>query len=669
MVDKKKKDKKDNFWKYVIIYPIVIGIMSLLLFLWNPILGALAFLTTIFLSFYAYDRERKNANLAKNLIENLEISFDEITKNAVFAMPFSMAVLNKEGKFLWYNNDFKKTFSIQDSLLGKLFSSLVPEFHIKDVLEKKIDHFQTKVAEESIEFHYNITKTNMDTLILLYGINNTENEEIRRKWLEEQLTCWNVYFDNYDELRAKMNELDRPVVFATVDRLLNAYAQAYDGFLIKYESDRYMILMEAMYFQKARKERFYVLDEVRAIDSPLEATLSIGIGYGDKTPDILHSEARQAIDIALSRGGDQVVMKDGENLDYFGGKNQATQKYSKVKARVIANAVNQFIDEANQVFIMGHQNADMDSFGSCLGMLHMVEYRRKKAYIVLDEISPAISNLYDKALGELVGLEKKILSPQEAEARLEEKDLIMVLDNHRKASCAGPSLLDHNHRILIIDHHRRGRGYIEDAAISYIEPYASSTSELVTELISYSRDEINIPQVVAEGLLAGITVDTKNFFYQTGARTFEAAALLKRQGADSIVIKQLFKDDYELVKYKSEIISHAKLYGDHILIGRFDHDFEGATLIASQAADDLLCVRKIDASFVLAMIKDKVHISARSLGGVSVQLIMERIGGGGHLTAAATQLDLDIDQAEDLLKKAIDEYFEEEGLNEGNITK
>lgn len=661
---KKRKKHAENFnWGDVIVSPVLAGLMSIGLFLWSPIAGVLGLLATGFIFYHAYQQEREAKQAVVDAIEDLDLDFDEITKNAVFGMPFPMAVLNQEGLFLWYNSSFKSTFGIEESLLGKGFKAVFPTVTLDTLSKKESAPFRSSMDDKVFLFYHNITKTyNDQKLILLYGVDNSEDEAVREAWMNEKMVVWTIYFDNYDEIRAKTPEQDRPMVFAQIDRQINSYAHKYDAFVVKYESDRYMLVMEYEYFQLAEREKFHVLEDVRSLqlEEKIKPTLSIGIGLGAQLPALLQKEARAAIDIALSRGGDQVVIKDGEELRYFGGKNQATERYTKVKARVMSNAITQFIDEADHVMIMGHKNPDMDSFGACLGMLSLVRSHKKKGYIVLDEVTPAIENLHAKAISAISDLSSFILTPEEGMKKLTPASLVLVLDNHRHDSTACPELLDRGNRIIIIDHHRRGGDYIKEAVISYIEPYASSSSELVTEIFSYNEENYKMPRVVAEGLLAGITVDTKNFFYQTGIRTFEAAALLKRYGADSIVIKQLFKDDYELVRYRSEIISTAEHYGHNTIIGQFNRDLEGSTLIASQAADDLLNIRGINASFVLTPAHGRIHISARSLGDVSVQLIMEKIGGGGHLTSSATQLDISMEAAMKMLKEAITEYFEEE---------
>lgn len=653
----------------ITIIAVLNAIIAIALYVLHPIAGVIGTVICGYLVYNAWLKEKEYATVAKRAIEEMNEDFDEVTKNAVFGMPFPMAVLNEEGSFLWYNVNFKRVFGIQESVLGQNFRVTFPDVEIKQLKQKTEIPFKIELDEKIYLFYHNITDgVNRDRLILLYGVDNTENENIRRDWFNQQPVIAQIYIDNYDDIRSKTAESDRPILFAQIDRAINEFAMAHDALLLKYESERYLLVTDRGMFAKMEKEKFRFVEQVHALKrgNGVVPTLSVGVALGASEPGNLIQEARSAMDIALSRGGDQVVIKEGENLRFFGGKNQATGRHNKVKARVVAHDIEKLIEECDKVFVMGHTNPDMDSFGACLGMHALVHFLKKPSFIVLDEVTPAIDNLYNKAVKEWEGLGECILDPQQAVAAATPSSLVIVLDNHRRFSTACPELVHEDAKVVIVDHHRRGRDYISSAVISYIEPSASSASELVTEILSYIGEKIKLPQVAAEGLLAGITVDTKNFFYQTGVRTFEAAALLKSQGADSIVIKQLFKDDYQLVRYRSEVIANARIFEHHTIIGRFDHEIEGSSLIASQAADDLLNIRGIDASFVLTRIPGKTHISARSLGAVSVQLIMERIGGGGHLTASATQLAMSPDEAEDQLKKAIREYFEEESDSEGN---
>ncbi|MDD7593764.1 MAG: DHH family phosphoesterase [Peptoniphilaceae bacterium] len=650
-------------WGEVLIVPLIALAMTVGLFRLSPFAGLAGLVAMGFLGYHSYVREKETVDRAVRAIEELDMRFDEVTKNAVFSMPFPMAVLNGEGRFLWYNATFRDVFDIRETLLGKAHTEIFPELTVTQLRDKAETQFAIDVNDCNFHFYHNVTEArNDETLILLYGIDNTEDEEIRRRYLAEQTVIAVILFDNYEEVRKATPEQNRPILFALIDRKLSDFAAGYEASLVKYEPDRYLLVTTREWLDKMKQDKFPILESMRDVphDASVRPTCSIGVGVGLSSPAEMLDEARQALDVALARGGDQAVIKSGEDIDYYGGKNQATQRYTKVKARVMSNTLRSFIEQADQVYICGHQNPDFDAFGASLGMLAFTEATGVPATIVLDSVPAAIENLYDRVVAELPEIREHIVFADAIRQPAGQGSLVIVLDNHRHDAVAAPLLLDGDARIIIIDHHRRGSGYIQNAEISYIEPSASSTSEMITELISYQEEEVALPKVIAEGLLAGITVDTKNFFYQTSTRTFEAAAYLKRRGADSMMIKEVFKDPWDLVRYRSEILANAAPFRPHIMIGRFEEEIPGATLIASQAADDLLGVRDIEASFVLARADGKTHISARSMGEISVQLIMEKLGGGGHLTAAATRLPDDMETAQHKLEDAIVAYLEEE---------
>lgn len=410
------------------------------------------------------------------------------------------------------------------------------------------------------------------------------------------------------------------------------------------------------------KKKFDILDQIREIDkgNKISITLSMGIGVNGKNPNENHEFAKAAIDIALGRGGDQAVIKEDHNLRFYGGKTQAIEKRNRVKARVIAHALMQLIDQSEKVFVMGHRNADMDSFGASIGIVSAARMRGKKGYIVLNSITPAIKNIYNRLLKEEPDYLNYIIMPEEAEEMIDESSLMVVVDNHKPSFTEAPKLLELTNKVVLIDHHRRGAEFIKDPILTYLEPYASSTCELVTEILYYMEDKLQLSPFEADALLAGITVDTKNFTFQTGVRTFEAASILRRAGADTSSVKQLFKDDYDIFVKKAEIVRNSKILYNRIVIGRLEMDSEDSVLIAAQCANDLLNISGIEASFVLTYSGGKVHISGRSLGSISVQLILERLGGGGHLTSAATQISgHTMEEVEKMLIDAIDDYLKE----------
>ncbi|WP_296142536.1 DHH family phosphoesterase [uncultured Anaerococcus sp.] len=667
---KNNSNKANENIFYTMILPVI---TSVGIFYYNQIFGAIAILGCGALYFFLQNQRDYNEKAIQRYVDDVHLSFDSITKNLVFEMPFPIAVLNDGANIKWHNGYFRNLFPGED-LVGVDIKKLISDFEDTDFSDKDVIQPITIVIDDkSMQFYFStvFNEELKTTETFLYGIDNSYDESIKQLFKDKRLVFFTVYLDNYEDLRSSTNSVNRPQVLGAVDRIINEYFNGHNGIVRKYENDRYMVIMEYQDYQQIHDEKFSILDDIREIEAgnTINPTLSIGAGISGANPSEIYGDSRVAIEIALSRGGDQAVVKIDDNYEYFGGKSKATEKTSKVKSRVISGALRRMINASSEVYIMGHNNPDMDSFGSSLGVYEGVRFLGKDAYIVLNEVPRQIENMYASTTSTLEELEGNILTEDQALARIKPSSLVVVCDNHRKNSTEAPSLIEKTDQIFIIDHHRRGNDYIKKATISYIEPYASSASELVTEILNYLDEDFKARTSIAESLLAGITVDTKNFVYQTGVRTFEAASILKRWGADSVYIKRMFKDDFEIVKYKSEVIADSSIVNDMIAIAHFNRDIDGSSLIASQAADDLLTIKGVKASFVLTKANNKIHISGRSLGDISVQLILERIGGGGHLTAAATQLDMSMENAEDMLKKAINEYLREEEENESNTNR
>lgn len=667
MKEKLRYFTKENYI-FILILPLII---SIILFFYEKIFATIGLILVVLLYFYIRKIDDNNEDFFQAYIDELDYSFDEITKNVVFQMPFPIVILEDGKTIKWHNSNFKELFEAKN-LIGKSVNNFITDFSQIDFSKQSTDPITVDIYDKVYEFYYSTIKREKfdDELTFVYGIDNTSDENIKKIFKDRRLVVLTMYIDNFDDLRQSTKASDRSSLTGEIDRIIMNYFEKFGAMVRKYENDRYMVMIHYDDYKKIYDSKFKILDLVREVKkgNSIQPTLSVGVGLSGSKPIDIYEESRISIDIALSRGGDQVVIKEGDNYEYFGGKSKATEKISKVRSRVISQALKRMVETSSKVFVMGHNNPDMDSFGSALGIYEGIKSIGKECYFVLNEVNKPIENIYNRTVEDLEGFRENVVTEIKALELMDQGSLVIVTDNHRKNSTEAPSLIDKTEQIVIIDHHRRGNDYIRNATISYIEPYASSASELVTEILNYFDESFKARVPVAEALLAGLTVDTKNFVYQTGVRTFEAASILKRWGADSIIIKRMFKDDFEIVKYKSEVIADSTVVNDFIAIGHFNREMDGSTLIASQAADDLLNIKGVKASFVLTRSNDKIHISGRSLGDISVQLILERIGGGGHLTSAATQLDMSIEEAEIMLKKAIKEYLEEEvEKNEDNI--
>lgn len=649
------------------IYLVVIGGLIIILGLFQPILGAIGGLLLGYLIFHNVKNLHKKEQEFTRYVESLSNEFESATKHAIFNMPFPLIIVDEKGSVNWYNTPFLKMVEEED-ILHENILDIIPELNIGPVLRgESTEALDVKYKERHYRVYPNFVDTKkastMDnTIIMLYWVDNTEYVQLSQRYDSEKLVIALVYVDNYDDVRNSTPDINRPLVMAEIDKDINTYFSKYNGITRKYENDKYFIVIENSGFKNIEAKKFDILDHMRELNlgNTIPITLSMGVGADGNNPFNSYEKALAAIDIALGRGGDQAVVQIGTGLSFYGGRTKAMEKRNKVKARVIGYALRQLIDQADRVFVMGHKNPDMDSFGAGIGVLRAIEDRNKEGHLVLRGENPSIKNIYERMARKQPQLLDKIISPDEAMDLANEDSLMIVVDNHKPSFTEEPQLLDIINKVVVIDHHRRGVEFIKDPVLTYLEPYASSTCELVTEVLSYMSDRINLTKFEAEALLAGITVDTKNFSFQTGVRTFEAASTLKRAGADTTIVRQLFRDDFNTFIYKAEVIRSSKIIYGTIAIGRLETEMEDSILIAAQAANELLNINGVEASFVMTYINNRIHISGRSLGNISAQLILEKLGGGGHLTSAGAQLDnLNMDEVEKILINTVDEYLKE----------
>ncbi len=471
-----------------------------------------------------------------------------------------------------------------------------------------------------------------------------------------------IFIDNYAEVLDDVEGVKHPLLTALIERKINAMANNVGGIVKKLEKDKYIFIFSQEKLEYLKDTKFSILDKIREIDmgNKLPVTLSIGIGINGKTLSESMEYARASIDLALSRGGDQVIIKDIDNYSFFGGNSAELNINTRVRARVKAFALMDLIQACSNVIIMGHKNSDLDCIGSEIGVYKIVSYLGKECNIVLNKVTTSIKSFYERVLAETDYAEKAFVNGDEAMMKIRENTLLIVVDTHKQSICEYPKLIDKAKKIVVFDHHRKGTEFIENSVLTYHEPYASSTCELITEMFLYMNRDISLLNIEADGLLAGITVDTKNFAFKTGTKTFEAAAYLKRKGADTIRVKILFQNSIEYYALKAKVIEGMETFNRNMAIAVSESNIENPPLLAAQVSDELLNIKGIEASFVLCENEDKINISARSLGKINVQLIMEKLGGGGHQTVSAAQVkNVDIEEAIALLKKVINEYLQE----------
>ena len=631
---------------------------------YNPIIGGIGIFVLMYLIYHHWKIQHDRKEMWTKYIESLSSDIDSVTKHAILNLPIPLVIVEFDGSISWYNPKFSEMVDTRD-LLESHIEDLIAGFKLDNILQEKKDMvIEVTIKDRHYKVLYNIVKIASDYepryIIMLYWIDSTHFHNLKVKYNEEKPNIALVQVDNYDDVLHSMEESKRPLVIAELDRRISLWASRMNASLKRFQKDKYIVVFENKFLERLESKRFAILDEIREIQvgNEIPITLSIGVGVNGKSPVQLEEYARAGLDLALGRGGDQAVVKKIDSLEFYGGKTKAVEKRNKVKARVIAHALRQLIDQSDKVVIMGHRYADMDSFGAAIGVYRAAKNRGKDAFIVFDGVNPSIENLYHriKEHGEY-----KLIDCEEVLNRLEKNTLVVVVDTHRPSFTQCPEALQRVDKVVLIDHHRRGTEFIENAVLTYLEPYASSTCELVTEILQYMEDKLNIEKVEAEALLAGISVDTKNFSFKTGVRTFEAASLLRRAGADTTHVRQLFQDDLQTFVAKAHVVKHAEDIGRNIAISMCPRGTHNETLVVAQAADELLDIKGITASFVIGgRDSNEIFISGRSLGDINVQVILEKLGGGGHLTTAGAQLkDVTMDEAKEILKKAIDEYFEE----------
>lgn len=661
------KDRKPILLSDTTIYLIIIGILLIVLAFYQPILSVIGVAFLGYLIFYnikSISRKRKEFT---KYIEGLTDEFESATKHAIFNMPFPLVMLDENGHITWYNTSFLNMMD-EDELLNQDISNFIPEIKMSNIdEEKEMEAINIKIDGRNYVVYPNFidtskTESKNNKILMLYLVDNTEFINLKEDYEDEKLVSIVAYVDNYDDVKNNTPDISRPLLLAEIDKNINSYFSRYGGIVRKYENDRYFIVIENSAFKNIQEKKFDILDQMRELDlgNTIPITLSIGVGVDGKNPFDSYKRSSGAVDVALGRGGDQAVVQFENQLSFYGGKTKAVEKRNKVKARVIGYALRELIDGTDKVFVMGHKNPDMDSFGAGIGVLRAIADRGKQGYLIISGENPSIKNIYDKMRIEQPELLGNILTPEEGLEIADENSLLVVVDNHKPSFTEEPELLDIIPKVVVIDHHRRGAEFIKDPVLTYLESYASSTCELVTEVLSYMSNKVNLTKFEAEALLAGITVDTKNFSFQTGVRTFEAASILKRAGADTVSVRQFFRDDYNTFIHKAEVIKSSKIIFDIIAIGRLEEEMDDSLLIAAQSANELLNINGVEASFVMTYVNEKLHISGRSLGNISVQLILERLGGGGHLTSAGTQLNnVTMDEAEEILEETIDKFLRE----------
>ncbi|SET01843.1 c-di-AMP phosphodiesterase, consists of a GGDEF-like and DHH domains [Natronincola peptidivorans] len=662
--------RNSRFFKMLVpdtrIYLFIITVLIIVISIYNHIIGIVGIFLLTYLIYYNLKTTNIRREEWTQYIEGLSSDIDSATKQSILNMPIPLTMVEIDGTIKWYNRKFLEVVGTQ-GILEKDIDDIVPSFDLQSILKEDTEKTKkAKIQDRSFRVLYNVIKTgkSYDTsyVIMLYWVEDTKYQLLKKKHNEEKLVTALIQIDNFDEVMQTTEDANKPLVIAEIDHKLNLWVNKGKGFMRKYADDKFLAVFDKEDLEKLEIKRFDILDEVREINvgNKIPITLSVGIGTDGKTPMETFEFANGAKDLALGRGGDQAAVKKNDKISFYGGKTKAVEKRTKVKARVIAYALRELIEQSSGVIVMGHKHADLDALGAALGIYRAAKNRDKDASIVLSGNNPSIGCLYEKIISR-EEYKKNIITCEEAKTKMDDNTLVVVVDTHRPNFTECPELLEKTDNVVVIDHHRRGTEFIENTVLTYHETYVSSTSEMVTEILFYMEEKVKIEMIEAEALLAGIAIDTKNFTFKTGVRTFEAAALLRRAGADTTAVKQLFQDDLNTVIARGEVVKKADIVRDVVAISTYEEEIEASPLIAAQAADELLNIKGVQASFVLGKKDDKmIYISGRSMGDINVQVILEKLGGGGHLTVAGAQLeDITMEEAKKKLENTIEEYFEE----------
>lgn len=583
--------------------------------------------------------------------------------NMLFA-PLPMMVFNPDTEeILWFNDLFTELPNVDKEIYDARVQDVIPDFATHWLLEGKTEYPEPFVWNGRLYRIFGaLSKTSEDwnegVLATTYWMDVTDLERLRTTLDNERPVVAILMIDNYEDLMKACPESKRSAVLAAVDEQIDQWVDSSEALLVKYDRDRYLMVFTQQVYELLAEKRFSILDTVRTVQAGegVSATLSLGVGRDAAGFDALFKNANLALEMALSRGGDQAVVKDRMNFEFYGGRAKATEKRTKVKSRVMANALGELIDDATNVYVMGHQYADMDTLGAAAGICAVARKKQKAVRIVMDTENNSVHPMLRK-IRDLPEYKDVFIGGGDAFLRVQPGTLLVVVDTNRPASVESEPLLESCNRVAVIDHHRRGSSYIEKMALNYHEPYASSACELVAELLQYLLEPGELLRAEAEALLAGMVLDTKNFTNRTGSRTFEAAAYLRREGADTQDVQRMFQSDLQSMIARYAIIRQAELYREDLAIAAIDEECERVT--AAKAADELLTLSGVQASFVFYPKDGGVYISARSMGEVNVQVIVETLGGGGNSGSAGGQLpDVTVEEVAQRLREAIDAYYE-----------
>ena len=666
----KNKMNLDKLVSRTKVYLIIIAIILIILSVIEHRAIMPSILVYILIVIYTIWSNNKRQSEISEHINELTLNVDKAAQSTIINSPFPLVVIETNGNIIWKSSNFIKEFANID--IGVTLNDIIKELKLNIQKGKNKNNFSIcesmrigdrnyKIIAEHTKLKEKEHKDSQEYMATIYFLDETNYIELLKKYNDSRTCIGIIVIDNYEELMQRATEEEKLKITAGAEKKMYAWINKYNGLLIKSERDSYVAIFDQYNLEKIKEEKFEILDEIKEIKTQenIQLTLSIAISENEKTNLDEYKSAKAIIDIALGRGGDQAIIKQEGKYYFFGGRTQEIEKRTKVKARIVAQALEELIKEASNVIIMGHTNSDIDAMGASMGVYRIADTLGKEVYIV-NETNGTSLDTFIEELKQNPNYNNVIIDKNESLSKINEESLLIVVDTDKKNYVEVPELLEKTSKIVVIDHHRRGTDYIENSILTFHEVYASSACELVTELVEYTETNVKLETFEVEALYAGIMMDTKNFTFKTGVRTFEAAAFLRKCGVDIIKVKKWFQSDLETYNKISEIVAKSEILDDVIAISIYGEEDSDANIICAKAADELLTISNITASFVIGKMEDKICISGRSIGDINVQLILEKLGGGGHITVAGAQIEgMTQEEVKQELINRINEYFTE----------
>lgn len=640
-----------------LIYPCIMSVVLFVVGIWITVIdsdaGSIILSLAIVYLIFTIVMYVVNQKLVMQELIKFAVDYAQVQKELLDDMVIPYGLIDRQGNILWQDGEMSH-------LLRREYGKRVPEV-FKEITDEHLelgdeikemhinfkDHFyRVQLKRVDTDKAFNNTEIldieNQEYVIAMYMFDETRLRKIEKENFDQKLVVGLIYIDNYEEVLQSVEDVRASLLAALIDRKINKFVANIDGIVRKLEKDKYFMVLKRQSLEAIRSEKFDIVDDVKtvSIGNELQVTISIGIGMGAETYGQLCDYSRAAMDLALGRGGAQAVVKDGENVYYYGGKTKQVEKNTRVKARVKAHALREIIETKESLLIMGHKLSDIDALGAAVGIYKAARLFNKPAHIVLNDVTASLRPMVDRFLDSEDYGPEVFVNSEEAVDIMNSGTLVVVVDVNRPSRTECPELLKMTKSVVVLDHHRQTSEIIENALLAYIEPYASSTCEMVAEILQYIQDGIRLRPLEADAMYGGIVIDTNNFVQKTSVRTFEAAAFLKRHGADVIRVKKLFRDNFSDYKWRADSVSRAEIFLDCFAITVSESEgVQSPTVLGAQIANELLDINGIEASFVLTEYNNKIYVSARSLDTINVQLIMERMGGGGHMNMAGVQIE------------------------------